>query len=135
MSDYDDPRRNVVDAEVIKDVPGAPRGDRGTFFNGGFAGSSRCGSRRVTYFSMMGPSAPGHQQMPLAGFITLVLILSCLFHWGFLAALGFVFFYMIASGIGIWYNLQTVLKGGIPNPWLSRVLAWGASLLLVSLLV
>ncbi len=132
MSDYDDPRRNVVDAEVIKDVPGASRD--GSFRSGGWSSSSQ-GGRRFTYFSMMGPSAPGHQQMPLASFITLVLFFSCWFQWGFLAALGFAFFYFIASAVGIWHNLQTVLRGGIPNPWLSRIFSWGISLLLVSWLV
>ncbi|MDO5537632.1 MAG: hypothetical protein Q4F72_08900 [Desulfovibrionaceae bacterium] len=132
MSDYDDPK-NVVDAEVISDVSGY-RQTKYSRTESSWTGSGQ-GGPRVTYFSMVGPSSPGHQGMPVATIITLGLIFGCLFQWGFLAALGFVFFYIICSAVGIYCNLQTVLRGRVPNPWISRLCAWGVSLMLVSWLV
>lgn len=130
MSDYDD-AKNVVDAEIINDVSGYRQtsSSRQTYGAGQQAGP------RFTYFTMVGPSAPGHQGLPVASAITLGLFFACLFQWGFLAALGFAFFYCIASAIGIYYNLRMVLMGRVPNPWISRLCAWGVSMLLVSWLV
>ncbi len=139
MSEYDDPK-NVVDAEIITDVAGQQGHSRSQGY--GKQSDTFCsyessdGYRtHYTYFSMMGPSAPGHQQMSLAWGISLVLFFFCLFKWGFLAGLGFGFFYLIGSCIGIYCNLKTVMQGKIPNPWITRCCVWGASLLLVSWLV
>ena len=83
MSEYDDPK-NVVDAEIITDVSGQKEYSRSqgygrqseTFYSYESSGGSRT---HYTYFSMMGPSAPGHQQMSLAWCISLVLFFFCLF--------------------------------------------------------
>lgn len=132
MSEYDDPK-NVVDAEIITDVSGRKGYERqsGTYYS-----SNSDGFRtQYTYFSMMGPGAPGHQQISLAWAITLALLLFCLFKWGFLAALGFGFFYLVGSCLGIYSNFRTVMQGKMPNPWITRICVWGASMLLVSWLV
>ena len=137
MSEYDDPK-NVVDAEIITDA--SSRNDRSRSYGGQsetyYSYKSSDGSRtQYTYFSMMGPSAPGHQQMSLACGITLGLMLFCFIKWNFLATLGFAFFYIIGSCLGIYFNFRTVLQGRVPNPWITRCCVWGASMLLVSWLV
>ncbi len=132
MSEYDDPK-NVVDAEIITDVSGRKGYERQS---GAYYSSSSDGFRtQYTYFSMMGPGAPGHQQISLAWGITLALLLFCFFKWGFLAGLGFGFFYLVGSCLGIYSNLRTVMQGKMPNPWITRICVWGASMLLVSWLV
>ncbi len=75
------------------------------------------------------------QGMQIANCITLVIFLSCLFNWGFLAALGFAFFYAIAAGIGLTWNVQRLLSGRMPMPWAWRIGSWLVCLLLVSWLV
>ena len=54
---------------------------------------------------------------------------------GFLAALGFAFFYILAAGAGLYYNTHRLLTGHVPNPWPWRIGSWIVCLALVSWLV
>ncbi len=120
MNERREQRQTVVDAEVVNTGSDYGRGS---------------GQTRYTYFSMMGPASPGHQGREYAGIITLFLFFYCLMQWGFLAALGFAFFYVTGSAVGLYWMLRSLLAGRVPNPWLWRTGTWLASMLLVSRLV
>ena len=134
-----DKNNDVIDAEVVDDGRTPYNSSRTTYTS--YTSYSGTGSRngfdggRVTFISMAGPSAPGHQGLPLAPLLTLSLFLACLFQWGFLAALGFAFFYAIASALGVYNNVRTIMQGRMPNPWLWRIGSWVVCMLLVSWLV
>ncbi len=121
--------KRVFEAEVVGYVLHGGKRSGWSSFQSGPQGP------RLTYFSMMGPGAPGHQGMSLASAITLGIFAACLVQWGFLAGLGFLFFHFLASAAGVYHNFRMVLEGRVPNPWLWRAGSWAFSLLLVSWLV
>lgn len=67
----------------------------------------------------------------LPGCITLFLMALCAVQFGVLAAVGFLFFYLIGSWIAIFAGLQRAMRGKLTNPWLPRIFNWGTCWLLV----
>lgn len=132
-------KHDVIDVEVVNREPGDGQNDSSrTRYTASSYSSYQSGSGNgptVTFFSMAGTGAPGHQGLPLASFITFFLFFACLFKWGFLAALGFAFFYAIGAAAGIYHNMRTVLQGRLPNPWFWRAGNWIVSLALVAWMV
>ncbi len=117
--------RDVVDAEVVKDVPGnrKARFERYTFKGKG--GQPYSFGRAWSYTSYdvgMTPST----------LISIILFFFCLFKWGVLAALGFFVFHVISIPLRAYYTVLLVIYGGFPNFWLQLIVAWGINLLLVS---
>ena len=118
----------IIDVEVV-DEGGGSRGSRTSYSQAGGAGP------RVTYFHMAQLNSPGHQGLMPASTVTLVLFIACMLKWGFLAGLGFLFFYAIFAALGVAWNLRQVMQGKIPNPWIWRVGNWCVSMAVVSCLV
>ena len=62
--------------------------------------------------------------------ISFTLFLICLFGYGFLAGLGFVFFLTVGSVLGSWRTMRQLMAGEAPNPWLWRLGTWAVSFFL-----
>lgn len=137
MSEYNDPK-NVVDAEIVTDVTDAS-GSSGSYEHHHQQTYYRVHSdgthTEYTIFSAMNPKDDHYPQRHLSFVVTLILFLFCLFQWGFLAALGFIFFYIVGYCISVYFTFKNILEGKMPNIWLYRAAIWGISLLLVSWLV
>ncbi len=56
--------------------------------------------------------------------ITLILIVSMALQAGFLASIGFVFFYILGSFLSLFVSVRRTLQGKIVYAWLNRVLVW-----------
>ena len=135
MSEYTDPK-NVVDAEIVTDVTDASGSSRSYGHEEAYYRVKSDGTHtEYTMFSAMSPNDDHYPQRHLAFVVTFVLLLACLLQWGFLAALGFAFFYLVGSCIGIYFTFKNIMEGKMPNVWLYRAAIWGISLLLVSWLV
>ena len=123
---HDDGARSKAGADASSSWRAFSSEDRGT------TGAYATDGGRVTFFTMSRLGAPGHQGLPQASTVTLILFFVCLFQWGFLAALGFAFFCTIGAALGIVYNMRRVMQGVLPNPWVWRIGNWCVSLLLVA---
>ncbi len=60
----------------------------------------------------------------LPAFVTLVLGLSLGIQWGFLASLGFFFFYILGSALALGVSLRRTLLGKPVLVWFNRLLVW-----------
>ena len=129
----------VVEPEILNphephDVP--PRGEQ-VFFrtfssSGGGGGQHGFGQFRFATWSGNTPLGGGSC---LPGAITLVLVLACGVQFGFLAALGFVFFYLIGSAAASAISLQRLMQGKPLSPffqWAPRVVVWAGAWLLTA---
>lgn len=142
MDDNDKNDKQVHDAEVISSSQDGGRGRpyvNTVYMRVESDGSgSGFGRNRMGFGSVWGtgfglPSSS--TELAVCRGITLGLILTCLIQWGFLAALGFVFFYTIFSVLGVFVGMSRVLQGHIPSPWPWRIGNWVVSMLLISWLV
>lgn len=125
--------RKVHDAEILgpdngeNQDSGHGRG-RQCFFGGSGPEGSWHGPGAVftTVFNY-----PGSGQNACTGpAISFTLFLICLFGYGFLAGLGFVFFLTLGSLIGSWRGMRQLMAGQETNPWLWRVGNWAVSFFL-----
>ncbi len=136
----DDNKKEVLEAEYVGDSAHEPARSYSygqyTYREYGNGGDGPHGRTRFTVFRFRDNNRlDACRGMQLANFITMVLFFTCLFQWGFLAALGFAFFYAIAAGAGLYYNTHKLLTGHVPNPWPWRIGSWIVCLALVSWLV
>lgn len=132
----DDNKKEVLEAEYVGDSTHEPvRNYSYRQYNTYSGNGQRAGGARFTVFQFRDNRLDACRGMQLANFITMVLFFTCLFQWGFLAALGFAFFYILAAGAGLYYNTHRLLTGHVPNPWPWRIGSWIVCLALVSWLV
>lgn len=124
-----DTPRTVIDPEVVDE---RESGGERQFFS---RTTRESGGTRYTFASWnvngnrgSGGFVGGGSCLP--GCITLFMPVLCAVQFGVLAAVGFLFFYMIGSGIAIFAGLQRVMQGRTLNPWIPRVINWGVSWLL-----
>ena len=111
----DDNKKEVLEAEYVGDSTHEPArnysyGQYNTYSGNG----QRAGGARFTVFQFRDNRLDACRGMQLANFITMVLFFTCLFQWGFLAALGFAFFYILAAGAGRQPSRPVRLFGGGP---------------------
>lgn len=123
--------KDIIDVEIV---------DEGNDTSNGQSQHTRtyqsCGRRcGTTFFTMTQFQSPGHQGMMPASTVTLILFFICLFQWGFLAALGFIFFYAMGAILGSVYTMRQVMQGRVPNPWFWRLGNWFVSMAIVSCLI
>ncbi len=146
-----DENRKVIQGEVVGETPHRPHSNAqegnefwsraGQTYTSHDQGQSYQAGHEYEYqrprFNLytVRTHSPVYAGAPTGSFITLVLFFTCLFQWGFLAALGFIFFYIICAGIGFYYNLRRMVSGYAPTPWLTRIVSWIVCLGLVSWLV
>ncbi len=117
-----------IQPEVIHNTRHSP------FDNNPFSTSQNSDSGQVQYsFIQFGnlTETPNARLLLLPPFITLALTLAAAFSYGFLGAIGFLFFYTIGSIMGFALKWRGFLKGVWLNPWLVRIAVWGGSWLLV----
>lgn len=121
--------RRVITPEVIgPENDGRPRQEQ---CGNGQYGSGPYRQRRITYFQSYGwPMTSVDQNACLAPCVTLVLFLVCLFQFGFLAALGFVFFHVLFGVLGSVQATSRMMTGEGFNIWLWRLGNWIFSFLL-----
>ncbi len=113
----------VIEAEII---------DEGHEQRQGYAGSGDAygnvnGFGRVHGRGWQQSGAFGHASRELSclpGLITLVLGVSLGFQLGFLASLGFFFFYVVGSALAMVVTLRRTLMGKKVFVWLNRALVW-----------
>lgn len=137
----DNDKKEVLEAEYVGESEHEPArsGSSGSYYYTQQSSSGhtwqQAGGQRISFIHIRTNRPDACQGMQPAMCITLVIFLSCLLNWGFLAALGFAFFYAIAATIGLTYNVQRLLSGRQPRPWAWRIGSWLVCLLLVSWLV
>ena len=68
----------------------------------------------------------------LAASVTFALFMVCLAQFGFLAGIGFVFFHIIGTVMGVMRDLRQFSAGRLPNPWTWRIGNWAVSFLLTA---
>ena len=130
--------RRVITPEVLgPENEGRPQGSCGNGqYGNGPCGSGQYGNgpyrqRRIKYFQSYGwPMTSVDQNACLAPVITLILFLVCLFQFGFLAALGFVFFHVLFGVLGSVQATSRMMTGEVFNIWLWRLGNWLFSFLL-----
>ncbi len=66
----------------------------------------------------------------IPGIITLIMAMSLGVQYGFLATIGFLVFYAIASAIALGVTLRRAAMGLYTNHWINRILVWGVSILI-----
>ncbi len=66
----------------------------------------------------------GNELSCLPAFVTLLLGLSLGFQLGFLAALGFFFFYILGSALALTVSVRRTLMGKPVLVWFNRILVW-----------
>lgn len=121
----DEPRRQVIEPEVLEPPE---RDGRGNGRN--FRGNDRCAAwhgQRVTWVYGW-PGANVDRNGCLAPGISLCLFVICWAQYGFLAALGFVFFHAIFGIIGSVQASRSLMAGRPFNIWLWRCCNWALSL-------
>lgn len=62
--------------------------------------------------------------------VTIFLLFVVLFRFGFLAGLGFLFFYAIGAAVGTVQLVRRMAEGKSVNPWLWRIGNWAVAFLL-----
>lgn len=119
----------IIDVEVVsarterREDSREDRGDPGGF--GGRGGWSGGGfhSGGVWFHA-------GLADDPLARWapgVTLALFVVVLVRFGFLAGLGFLFFHLAGSAVGMYRNIRALTQGRTPHPWLWRLASWAAA--------
>lgn len=126
--------RKVHEAEILgPESAGTGRdGHRGQQYDGFYAGTGPEGAwhgPNAIFTNVFTSYGPG-QTACMAPAISLFLFLICLFRYGFLAGLGFVFFLGIGSAMGSWRNMRLLMYGRQYNPWAWRVGNWAVSFFL-----
>lgn len=142
--------RRVVDAEVVDEQEtnrehgrqnssiwggDGPDGNSGSWSSGdsrGFFYSRTFGAGGGSGFGRVWTTAGQGQNACLAPCITFALFMVCLVQFGFLAALGFVFFHTIGSVMGTLRDLRRLGEGFSPQPWAWRIGNWALSFLLTA---
>ncbi len=66
----------------------------------------------------------GNELSCLPAFLTLMLGVSLGMQWGFLAALGFFFFYILGSALALAVSVRRTLMGKPVLLWFNRILVW-----------
>ncbi len=122
--------RAVIEPEVVDERES--HGGQGYFSRT----TQENGGTRFTFASWnvngnMGSGGLAGGNSCLPGCITLFMLALCTVQFGVLAAVGFLFFYMIGSWIAIFAGLQRVMQGRTVNPWIPRVINWIVCWLLV----
>lgn len=130
-----DPRqeqRRVLDAEIV-DGPGRNDGRDES------QGRRQDGGRqyyRASYRFYNIPNgaffSPADQGSCLAACVTIFIFFACLGQYGFLAALGFVFFHVLIGIFSSVRQARLLMRGQPFNPWLWRACNWLFSYLLVA---
>lgn len=93
--------------------------------NGGNGGGAGFGG-----FSPFGGAQGQFSGLPF--WITFGLMLACGVQYGFLAAIGFLFFYVLGSALGMFFTVSRLLNGMAINPWAVRICNWAACWLLTT---
>lgn len=138
QGDSDTPRTTVITPEIVDDsAQGQRRGQQG---HGGFytqtGDSSGSGFTYTTWSSGagmgagMGSGGLVARDGCLPAMITILLTGVCAVQWGVLAAISFVVFYVLASGMSFMLRLRNLMQGRNINPWVFRIVSWvGAGIL------
>ncbi len=63
----------------------------------------------------------------LPALITLILTVSMGLQAGFLASIGFLFFYVIGTVLALIFSVRRTLQGRVVYPWVHRILVWTAA--------
>ena len=92
------------------------------------------GSYRAYYFNPAGATSFWTGNVYSGGClspaITFGFFMLALIQYGLLAAIGFMFFYIVGSVIGTVYQARKLVEGILTNPWGWRFWNWGISFLL-----
>lgn len=135
----DTPRATVVTPEIVDDAAqGQQRGQQQG--QGGFYSQTSNGNgTRFTYTTWTGGAGMGGglesgglvaRDGCLPAMITMLLTGVCAVQWGILAAISFVVFYILASGMSFMLRLRNLMQGRNIDPWVFRIVSWlGAGVL------
>lgn len=120
-------KEKVYDAEVIHEEyhydTTATAGERR---NGGGSGF-RMASWNWTSTGGLGAFDAASRYVPA---VTAILAIVVLFRFGFLACLGFLFFYAVGAAVGTVRLIRRMAEGKSLNPWLWRIGNWAVAFLL-----
>lgn len=134
----------VVDVEIVHD--GQQTGGQSGFHSAGWRSGNARSFTWTSWKASGGNGGSGTGGMPgfgsfggmqgqyagLSFWITLGLMLACGMQYGFLAAIGFLFFYVIGAALGMFFTVSHLLNGRVINPWLIRGCNWTACWLLTA---
>lgn len=116
----------VIDVEVVsarterrEDAHEDGGGHAGRF--GGFGGGFHSGG---VWFHSGLAGDPLDRWAPA---VTLALFVVVLVRFGFLAGLGFLFFHLAGSAVGMYRNIRALTLGRTPHPRLWRLASWAGS--------
>ncbi len=121
--------RDVLEPEIIQPDEYNSRGWR---TDSSYSAHSRTGAFADNGFGRIWTVTSQNQNACLSPCITLGIFCVCLFQLGFLAAIGFMFFYTIGAIIGSLRSMRQMIDARPVNPWPWRVGNWLVSFLLTS---
>lgn len=116
----------VIEPEVLEPVRGAAGENYGT--RGPGSGSREEGTRVTWIYGW--PGACVDCNGCIAPAITLVIFFACWSQYGFLAALGFIFFHVVFGIAGSVQASRNLMAGRPFNPWLWRLGNWFLSFII-----
>lgn len=109
--------RRVIEAEIV-DSADSQEGwkGQGNYTTGQARGRTYMG-RTLTF-------APIDNTGCLAALVTVTVFMACLFQWGLLAGIGFLFFHTIGSIFSSLHTARQLVRGLPYNIWSLRICNW-----------
>ncbi len=132
QTEYKQSRVETVEAEIIDEEAEqrSRQAQQGFYGDGGPFTTGQDAFGRVHGRGWQHGGAFGHASRELSclpGMVTLILGISLGIQLGFLASLGFFFFYILGSALAMGISVRRTLMGKKVNIWINRVLVWGLS--------